>query len=279
MNKAQGITFIGAGTRLEGEMTLESAALVSGELKGKISSAGQIKIEPQGLIDGELDCHELRVCGTFRGQLRCQKLVIVHGGVVEGEVASNEMEIFDGGQFLGSRTRGPEAAELPVAPSAVLPREQGKSPLRLVVGLAAVVGLGWLIATKTPLIETLSNGLQAMAAPSVAPEAADRAPLPEMVAADTSAGFGVMPVAASDTMTNAGYFTEDPEAMEAGNALLLEQAFSDTQAEADVQAPLIDEAADQAEPLTTVADSSLEVDVEASALGTQGAADLSGNRM
>lgn len=54
MSKGQGITFIGAGTRLEGEMMLESAALVSGELHGRVSSKGQIKIEQGGLIEGEL---------------------------------------------------------------------------------------------------------------------------------------------------------------------------------------------------------------------------------
>lgn len=302
MNKGQGITFIGAGTRLEGELTLESAALVSGELRGKISSAGQIKIEPEGLIDGELNCHELRVCGTFRGKLRCQKLTIVHGGVVEGEVASNQMEIFDGGQFVGSRTRGPDAVDMPMPANAVLPQEGGKSHLKLVVGLAAAIGIGWLVVAKTPLIANISHSLQTLSASNTdAGDEKARAVLDNLIATETSAGMaqsdasqaGIV-LEASGSLPAAGYFAEDSEAMDAANAMLLEQSFSENSAaDVDTEAeqgllpqPSEGETADSAQE-STAADSlatgaaanvtgsgTVVVDIDASAVGTQGAADV-----
>jgi cytoskeletal protein CcmA (bactofilin family) len=302
MNKGQGITFIGAGTRLEGELTLESAALVSGELRGKISSAGQIKIEPEGLIDGELNCHELRVCGTFRGKLRCQKLTIVHGGVVEGEVASNQMEIFDGGQFVGSRTRGPDAVDMPMPANAVLPQEGGKSHLKLVVGLAAAIGIGWLVVAKTPLIANISHSLQTLTASKA--DAGDdkaRAVLDNLIATETSAGLAQgdasqagIALEASGSLPAAGYFAEDSEAMDAANAMLLEQSFSENSAaDADVEAdqglqpqPSESETADSASESTAAdsietgaaanvtGNSALVVDSDASAVGTQDAADV-----
>ncbi|WP_372870255.1 polymer-forming cytoskeletal protein [Shewanella sp.] len=243
MNKVQGITFIGAGTRLEGEMTLESAALVAGELRGKISSAGQIKIEPEGLIDGELDCHELRVCGSFRGTLRCQKLVIVHGGVVEGEVASNDMEIFDGGQFLGSRTRGPETVVLSNAPSALLPKEGGQGSLKLMLGLAAGLGLGWLVVAKTPVIASISDAMKAITS-QTAQESAVQPVASGALMADTAKVLAT-PVqqeqVESAQQSAPGYFVEDADAMEAANNVLLENAFTENSAAGTVATATTDE--------------------------------------
>ncbi|WP_299568508.1 polymer-forming cytoskeletal protein [uncultured Shewanella sp.] len=112
-NKGNGVTFIGPETSLDGEMTVKGPALIAGQVKGVIRSTDQVKIEVGGEIDGELYCQELRVCGVFKGSLHCNSLVIVSSGVVEGDVSSHKMEIYDGGQFLGARTKGPEQGVLP----------------------------------------------------------------------------------------------------------------------------------------------------------------------
>ncbi|WP_144212832.1 bactofilin family protein [Shewanella donghaensis] len=114
-NKGNGVTFIGPDTSLDGDMTVLGPVLVAGKVKGVIRSTDQIKIEVGGEIDGELFCQELRVSGVFKGILHCNSLVIVSSGVVEGDVSSHKMEIYDGGQFLGARTKGPEEGVLPEA--------------------------------------------------------------------------------------------------------------------------------------------------------------------
>ncbi|QYK06011.1 bactofilin family protein [Shewanella zhangzhouensis] len=273
MSKGQGITFIGAGTRLEGEMMLESAALVSGQLHGRVSSKGQIKIEQGGLIEGELSCHELNVSGTFRGKLSCQKLTIIAGGVVEGEVASNQMEIFEGGQFIGSRKRGPEPVELPAGTQVSLPTEGRKGHLKLVLGIAAALGLGYLV-TQTGFIQGIKDGYQAGTAASA--EMNEQAAAPSLehqsqalmaTAADDASDLG------SENINGqpGDYFAEDTDAMEAGNALLLENGFdaegteTDTGGADDAQPAALEPGA-QSRPLTPDSDSS--------ALNTQGASDL-----
>ncbi|QYJ79530.1 bactofilin family protein [Shewanella acanthi] len=112
-NKNHGVTFISASTSLEGEMQLAGSALVAGKLKGNIQCAGQLKIEFGGEVSGDVCCDELRVCGLFRGKVRCNKLIIVSSGVVEGEVFSHQLEIYEGGQFIGQRIKGPELDTLP----------------------------------------------------------------------------------------------------------------------------------------------------------------------
>ena len=73
-----------------------------------------------GEIDGEVYCQELRVSGSLKGKLFCNKLIIVSSGVVEADVSSHDMEIYDGGQFIGMRTKGPDAAVLPEPSAAII---------------------------------------------------------------------------------------------------------------------------------------------------------------
>ncbi|QQX81855.1 polymer-forming cytoskeletal protein [Shewanella sp. KX20019] len=103
--RSGGLTFIAQGTKLTGESEFSAEALVSGEIFGDIQSTSNITIEQDGLIDGVLNCQELRVSGTFRGKLICNKLNISSTGVVDGEVTCQSMEIFEGGQFIGMRVR------------------------------------------------------------------------------------------------------------------------------------------------------------------------------
>jgi cytoskeletal protein CcmA (bactofilin family) len=100
-----GLNFVAQGTKLSGESHFAGEALIGGEVNGKISSAGKITIEIDGYIDGELSCSELKVSGNFKGKLKCDKLNITSTGTVEGEIACESMEIFEGGQFIGMRVR------------------------------------------------------------------------------------------------------------------------------------------------------------------------------
>lgn len=109
-SKTGGLTFIAQGTKLTGDIQFTDEALVSGELQGTIQSTSNINIELDGYVEGELQCVELRVSGSFKGKLNCNKLNITSTGRVDGEVNCQSMEIFEGGQFIGMRVR--ESTEL-----------------------------------------------------------------------------------------------------------------------------------------------------------------------
>lgn len=126
-SKGNGVTFISASTSIEGEMQLAGTALVAGKLAGNIRCAGQIKIELGGEVSGELCCDELKVCGVFRGKVRCNKLVIVSSGTVEGEVLSHQLEIYEGGQFIGQRVIGQELEHLPELLQTLAPEGAAKN--------------------------------------------------------------------------------------------------------------------------------------------------------
>lgn len=101
-----GLTYIAQGTKLTGESHFSGDALIGGEMHGTVTSESCITVEPQGLLNGEVTCHEIKISGYFKGKLQCEKLIITGSGTVEGEVASNQMEIFEGGQFIGIRVKG-----------------------------------------------------------------------------------------------------------------------------------------------------------------------------
>jgi cytoskeletal protein CcmA (bactofilin family) len=99
------ITYIASGCKITGETGFTGNALIGGSVFGKVHSEQQVTIEAEGLINGELCCHELKVSGIFKGKLQCEHLIITGTGTVEGEVASKSMEIFEGGQFIGIRVK------------------------------------------------------------------------------------------------------------------------------------------------------------------------------
>ncbi|GAA5186314.1 polymer-forming cytoskeletal protein [Ferrimonas gelatinilytica] len=99
------LTYIAEDCRLKGELTLDSDCLVEGNLEGTITAKGTVTIEQSGRIEGELEAAEVRVAGNFKGKLKCQRLSITANGMVDGEVLSEKIEIFEGGQFVGTRLK------------------------------------------------------------------------------------------------------------------------------------------------------------------------------
>lgn len=101
--KSTALTYIATGTKFTGDTFFSGDALIAGELHGKIHSEGMITIDNEGIIEGETHCHQLKISGIYRGKLHCENLVITSTGILEGEVISTQMEILEGGQFIGVR--------------------------------------------------------------------------------------------------------------------------------------------------------------------------------
>ncbi len=102
-NSASELTYIAQGTKITGETIFSGDALIGGHVVGNVSSNSNVIIELEGVIDGEVSCKEINISGKFKGKLFCEKLTISATGIFEGEVNSASIEIFDGGQFVGTR--------------------------------------------------------------------------------------------------------------------------------------------------------------------------------
>ncbi len=102
-NSFSELTYIAKGTKITGETIFSGDALIGGYAVGNISSNSNVIIELDGIIDGEVSCKEIKISGKCKGKLFCEKLIITATGIFEGEVNSTSIEIFDGGQFVGTR--------------------------------------------------------------------------------------------------------------------------------------------------------------------------------
>ncbi|WP_300476411.1 polymer-forming cytoskeletal protein [Shewanella sp.] len=247
-SKGNGITFISAQTSIEGDIQLESTALIAGKLQGKIGSAGQIKIELGGEISGEVSCDELRVCGVFSGRVCCNKLIITSSGVVDGEVASHQMEIYEGGQFIGQRIKGPELDALPDMLKAIAPAAQRSDahlyasyasengslrgdnrairPWLYVAAATVVIALGfsfgpeqlrdWLPVSDSPLNTDVSPVAQGLdAAKATNPLLTEQTIAPDTANADNTAALSAEPDPLALSQDSA---MEDLQQMEQGHA-------------------------------------------------------------
>ena len=116
------LTYIAHGSMMTGETQFAGDALIAGELNGVVLAEGMITIDQGGLIEGETQCHEIKISGTYKGKLICDKLTITGTGILEGEVVSSNMEIFEGGQFIGIRNKS-QSPQSPSEPKLVNPHQ------------------------------------------------------------------------------------------------------------------------------------------------------------
>ena len=94
-------TIIAAGTKIMGEIQIESKLHLDGEFSGTINSKGIIFLGKTGFIEGDIVSQKLIVTGRFFGTAHCKEIEILAGGKVVGKITSNVLVIERGGFFKG----------------------------------------------------------------------------------------------------------------------------------------------------------------------------------
>ncbi|WP_417349501.1 bactofilin family protein [Ferrimonas sp.] len=107
-----GLTYFAQSSRLEGSLHIEGDCVVDGRIDGELTATGLVVVESQGEIHGRVVSDQLQVEGRIEGKVQCQRLTISATGTVEGEIVTDKIEIFNGGQFIGTRVKdGPKLLE------------------------------------------------------------------------------------------------------------------------------------------------------------------------
>lgn len=98
--------FLGEGTVLEGDLSLEGGFRVDGKIHGRVRSNASLVIGPQGEIVGEeIRASSLTVSGMVKGNLHIsERLDILSGGRVLGHVVLGRraLRVESGGIFEGT---------------------------------------------------------------------------------------------------------------------------------------------------------------------------------
>jgi cytoskeletal protein CcmA (bactofilin family) len=90
-------SFIGEGTRFDGNIALSGLLRIDGDFYGKISTDGKVLIGKSGRAECSISARTVVVGGVVKGDIRCtEKLVVLSSGIVLGNVRSPKMIIEEG---------------------------------------------------------------------------------------------------------------------------------------------------------------------------------------
>lgn len=137
------VSVVSRGTRIEGTVAAAGSLRVDGEVRGKITAAGEVSLSPQGRVEANIEAESITLAGQVKGNLAAQGDVslpadsrldgniegqnvhvggVVSGNVVgrgtvelgsrarvEGDIHSNRLAIAAGAVFMGRSMMGDDA--------------------------------------------------------------------------------------------------------------------------------------------------------------------------
>jgi cytoskeletal protein CcmA (bactofilin family) len=90
------------GTRIEGRITGATELLVEGEVAGEIRVEAAVMIGTDGVVQGPVTAHVVRVGGRVIGDvLATERVEVMPSGSLEGDIAAPRVVISEGAFFKG----------------------------------------------------------------------------------------------------------------------------------------------------------------------------------
>lgn len=94
-------TYIGADTRIDGNIETESELQIEGQVRGAVR-AGVCVIAASGIVEGDISAEEVIVGGRVIGPLRAIHVHLQPGAIVEGDITSETIAIETGAKLSGA---------------------------------------------------------------------------------------------------------------------------------------------------------------------------------
>jgi len=95
------------GTIINGNITAPNDIRIDGELIGKLDCKGRVIIGPQGKIEGEINCINAIIEGTFSGNINVKELLsIKETGIITGDIITDKLMVQTGAVFNVSCSMG-----------------------------------------------------------------------------------------------------------------------------------------------------------------------------
>lgn len=95
------------GTRVNGDIIMESSVRVDGEITGNVASSSKVVIGKNGLLKGDLNCAEADIEGAVSGKLVIEGLLTLRASAtISGDIHCSRIQIEDGAQFSGKCIMG-----------------------------------------------------------------------------------------------------------------------------------------------------------------------------
>jgi len=106
-----GLSIIGTGMRVVGDIMAEGVVKVEGVVVGTVRAGRQVLVAKGGEVEGDIITREAIVGGEVRGSIHAQERVEVQAtSVVHGDITTQRLFVQEGGELNGTLRMG-EAAE------------------------------------------------------------------------------------------------------------------------------------------------------------------------
>lgn len=106
-----GLSIIGAGMTVRGDLETAGVVKVEGIVAGNVNSKQQVLVAKGGVVDGDIDTGEAVVGGTVHGAIRASERVEVQAGAsVNGDITTRRISVAEGGRLNGQIRMGEQAA-------------------------------------------------------------------------------------------------------------------------------------------------------------------------
>ena len=112
--KEQEITQIGHSVTIKGDISGNSDVRVAGNINGSITIEGELIVERQGYVEGEIKTTTAVIAGSVKGNIDCSdKLILESTSQYEGNIKTKRLIIQEGAIFQGNcqMNAKPAAAE------------------------------------------------------------------------------------------------------------------------------------------------------------------------
>ena len=106
------MTIIGADTRINGEMTFNTAARILGTFEGKIASKGELQIAENATCKATVGAAKVVVEGLVEGNVTAAERIELSGKAkVHGDLAATRLTVTDGATLVGHCNIGPNSGK------------------------------------------------------------------------------------------------------------------------------------------------------------------------
>ena len=119
-----GLSIIGTGMRVVGDITAEGVVKIEGTVVGTVRAGRQVLVGKGGEVEGDVISREAIIGGEVRGSIRADERVEIQAScVVHGDIAAKRLLVQEGGEIngvvrMGETALEPEALEKAGAPRA-----------------------------------------------------------------------------------------------------------------------------------------------------------------
>lgn len=106
-------TVIAQGVRIEGEFIAEGDIIIEGEVRGTITTAGDLRVGDAAKVEADIRAQNAVVSGEVRGTMHILgKLELMPSSKFTGDLAVDVLSVGAGAQVNGTVRMGEEVAQL-----------------------------------------------------------------------------------------------------------------------------------------------------------------------